>query len=369
MKDEKSNSGMDPLLLSFLRANDETEVQHHLGGLVADATPIVRKITKWGRLPDDAFQETTKRVIRQLWELRANRGNAITNYSYYVKVVASHVVKEQVREERPRYRSMVDGLRHTLNREPSLALWQSKNEGRMCGLSVWRFQEAMRTHSERLMALLDEPHSCEENVLQGCDAARIDYAELLTRLFHWLGHPILFQELVRIVRELKRVEDPVPGDWTEDVRTLGEWLPDPGRRPDQQAEWREFLRDLWEQIEHLPHLERLAYLLNFTAGDGQLEVFWVHGVATIRQTGAALRLTGEQFARLWPELTLNEDERRRAKACERDEERVAFLWRHLPLPDAAIAKMLGAERQKVINLRKAAANRLSRRLSNYKPAA
>jgi hypothetical protein len=110
-------------------------------------------------------------------------------------------------------------------------------------------------------------------------------------------------------------------------------------------------------------LQRLAYLLNFTAADGQLELFWAYGVATIRRIGAALQITEGQFAQVWPELTLDDEERRRAMALESYDEKFALLWQHLPLTDVAIAKMLGTERQKVINLRKAAGDRLSRRLA------
>jgi len=42
---------------------------------------------------------------------------------------------------------------------------------------------------------------------------------------------------------------------------------------------------------------------------------------------------------------------------------VARLWAALPLPDNAIAARLGATRQQVINLRKAARARLSRRMA------
>jgi hypothetical protein len=220
-----------------------------------------------------------------------------------------------------------------------------------------------------LVSLLDDPRSHEENILGANDAARVEYEVLLVRLFDWLGHPIRFQELVRIVRLLKRPQDlSLASDGERSIRTLSEWLPDTGRRPDQRAELRECLEQLWLQIERLPHLERMAYLLNFTAGDGQLEIFEIYCAATIRRIGATLSLTEEHFARVWPELRLGEEERHRVRACQNYDERFALLWRHLPLRDATIAKILGAERQKVINLRKAAATRLSRRLANGKAA-
>jgi hypothetical protein len=42
---------------------------------------------------------------------------------------------------------------------------------------------------------------------------------------------------------------------------------------------------------------------------------------------------------------------------------MAAVWNELPLEDAVIAERLGATRQQVINLRKCARARLSRRLA------
>jgi hypothetical protein len=174
-----------------------------------------------------------------------------------------------------------------------------------------------------------------------------------------------FDELVRVVCDLKGIEDPSPiFDDEEEGRRLSDWLTDKGPRPDEQAEWREFLERVWAEVEQLPRFQRLAYLLNFTAADGELDLFWAYGVATIRRIGGALQLTEEQFARLWPELSTDPDEHRRARALRSYDERIALLWQYLPLSDKVIARMLDTERQKVINLRKAAGSRLSRRLAH-----
>src|SRR5262249_7036888 len=180
------------------------------------------------------------------------------------------------------------------------------------------------------------------------------------------GHPIRYDNLVRIVCDLKRPGnfDPIVGIDEEEVSPLSELLPDVGPRPDERAEWVELLGRLWAEIEQLPLLQRIAYLLNFTAGDGQLELFWAYGVVSIRGLGTVLQLTEDQFARIWPELRMSDEERRRVEAVTTYNERFALLWQYLPLTDATIARSLGIERQKVINLRKAAGDRLSRRLAH-----
>ena len=252
----------------------------------------------------------------------------------------------------------MDALRHVLKRESSLAAWE-RDGHKLCGLAVWREQQRGRTHSERLTRLLDEPRTFMD--VTQCDPVNVSHTELLRRLFSWIGHPIRFDEMANIVCGLKQIEDLNPMIGGEaSGRVLSEWLPDNRRRPDEHAQWTEFLERLWAQIELLPRLHRLAYLLNFTAADGQLELFWVYGIVSIRRIGAVLQIAEEEFARVWPGLAVSDEARCRAKACENYDHKFAMLWQHLPLTDVAIASMLGTERQKVINLRKAAADRLSR---------
>jgi hypothetical protein len=294
-------------------------------------------------------------------------GSAIGNYLHYVQVVASRVVKGEVRQEHPEHRSLVDALRHVLKRDPSFAYWEAERQ-RLCGLSAWQDGRPSSEQSELLTRLLEQPRTFSDVLALDRDPAGLGYAELLKLLFEGVGHPIRFDQLVRIVGGLKQVVGPVSVGEVAG-RRLCEWLPDRRRRPDEQAEWKAFLERLWTRIVQLPRPHRLAYLLNFTAADGQVELFWVYGVASIRQIGAALELSEEQFARAWPLLNLDERMRGFVRACRSYDEKFAVLWQHLPMTDAAIAGLLDTERQKVINLRKTAAERLSRLMSRGKPAA
>lgn len=368
MNGQGSNPQIDPFLLPFLHTTDEAEARVLLAQLIDHVAPVIKKITGRSRDPEDAFQETTRLLIKQLWDLKADPdGKAISNYIHYVRVVASHVAKGQLRDEHPQRRSLVDALRYVLRSKAPFAVWENEFHERLCGLAAWRDQPTTFTRSKRLIQLLDCPHKLDEVVLPGRDARNLDHAELLAGIFNWVGHPIRFDELVRIVCDLKRIEEFTPIVETDEQngRPLSELLEDGGRRPDEEAEWREFLQRLWAEIEQLPPLQRIAYLLNFTAADGQLELFWTYGVVTLRRISEAMQLTEDHFARVWPELQLSEQEHRRAESLTSLDERFALLWQHLPLTDATIARMLGTERQKVINLRKAASDRLSRRMAHH----
>src|SRR5262249_10299037 len=96
------------------------------------------------------------------------------------------------------------------------------------------------------------------------------------------------------------------------------------------------LRALWDEIRRLPLRQRIALLFNLRddKGRGAIGLFPLLNVASIQMIAETLEMPVEELARLWNRLTLE---------------------------DALIAERLGATRQQVINLRKAARQRLAKR--------
>ncbi len=95
---------------------------------------------------------------------------------------------------------------------------------------------------------------------------------------------------------------------------------------------------VWQEIATLPARQRAALLLNLRDETGRsgLPLFVLAGIATLASLAAALELAPADLAALWPSL---------------------------PFDDLRIAERLGLTRQQVINLRKSARARLSRRLT------
>jgi hypothetical protein len=158
------------------------------------------------------------------------------------------------------------------------------------------------------------------------------HAEVLMEIFAGVHRPVLVEALVDF---LQRAWD-VPSELLEQPLTAvaGAVVPDRG----QQVQDLDFARALWREVRELRPLQRKALLLNLRY-DGDLDVLSVlilSGVATLAELAAALEL---------PEETL------------------VSLWKELPLQDTRIAELVGLTRQQVINLRKSARERLSRRLS------
>ncbi|HMG33059.1 MAG TPA: hypothetical protein VKM94_03900 [Blastocatellia bacterium] len=365
MRGQRPTQENDPLLVPFLDAADELAAQRLLQELIELAAPTIKKITAWARDPEDAFQKTAQQLVEQLWDLKSDpQRRAIGRYLRYVKVVASHVAKGQLRDEHPQRRSLVDALRYTLKANQRFTSWPNETRDSLWGLACWEGSPSLSPErSQHLKQLLDNPRLLDDVLVPS--SRTLDHADLLTKLFTWVGHPIRFDDLVKILCDFKQL-DPAPLVTTdvENERYVGELVPDAGPRPDEVAEWGEFLGQLWAEIEQLPRLQRSAYLLNFTAGDGQLELFWAYGVVSIRQIGRILELSEEQFAQLWQDVTLTDKDISRAHALRNYDERFALLWQYLPLSDAVIGRVLGVERQRIINLRKAASDRLTRRMTS-----
>ncbi len=367
MKDRGEEGQPDPLLLPLLQAADEAEAEDWLAVLIErHARPVIERVAGRGREAEDLRSEIVTRVIESLQNCRADpSGKLISNFSHYVSVVAANVCRDEQRRESPRRRSLKDSIRHLLNRQPQFALWFGTDQSQLCGLADWRDHAPGLPQDSGFRQMLDDPQGFSARALAGRDAQRLDHTELLTAIFNDLGRPLRFDDLVNLVAELQGVRDYAPETdvWDDDERNdpLAR-LPDTGPRPDEEAEWRQFLASVWREVERLPPLQRIAYLLNFTDADGEVALFWWHGVASIERIGATLEITDEQFARLWPLLPLSDEQRRRAASLKSYGEKFSLLWQRLPIEDATIAAMLGTTRQNVINLRQAARRRLSRRL-------
>jgi hypothetical protein len=138
----------------------------------------------------------------------------------------------------------------------------------------------------------------------------------------------------------------------------------PGLSPSQQsddAQARVGLKSIWQAIEQLPPLQRLALLLNFT--DGKIEWFWLSGIVSIRDIGRKLRLTPDQFNRLWVLMEWNEIRREQARGLTEYDEKFALLWQQLPLNDLTIATLLETTQSNVIALRQTARHQLRHRIN------
>ena len=346
----------DPLLLPFLNAGAEAEALDILTALIrGHAEPIIKaiighklRVSADGRAAqeaEDVQSEVVLHLLGKLRELKADpSARGIGNFRSYVAVTTHHACHEFLRRKYPQRWRLKNRLRYLLTHHEAFALWGDENEEWLCGYGAWRAHHKRRAEASKLELLRDTQSAAQRLGLAGRNLQLINVAELVDSIFKYMDAPVELDGLVTVVADLQGVKD-MPeraAGVGEDDEDGGEYerAADPRADVGREVEQRIYVERLWEEICQLPVRQRVALLLNLkgAAGTDAIALFPLTGVASIRQIAAALEIKSEAFAALWNEL---------------------------PLEDAAIAARLGVTRQQVINLRKSARDRLTRRMKDF----
>ncbi len=339
----------DAVLLPFLRAGDEPASSRAVQQLICEyAQPIIGNIIRnklrvghsadrdlTGEESDDLISDVTLKLVGRLRELRSDpSAKAIKNFRGYVAVAAYHACDEYLRRKYPKRHSLKNQLRYVLTHRQGFAVWGNEEGVLFCGFAEWKNQKHSKEPA-KLRESLDE-----QALLAGSTSPKLSLPDLLSVIFDRNGGPFELDDLVSLVAELRQIKDaPAPfisiddanAAYSDQVRSEG--------RLDAKMDQRSQLKKLWEEICALPPRQRVALLLSLrdTNGRGVLTLFPLIGIASIRQIAETLAMSMEKLA---------------------------TLWNQLPIEDAIIAGFLGITRQQVINLRKCARARLSRKIGS-----
>ena len=354
LEPEKVNLEVDPLLLPYLQATDESDSQRLAEQLVVgQAGPIIHGIIKnklpvsldhstWNRDNQDAEDVRSETVLELLAWLRKFRtdpeNNLISNFRGFVAALAYRACSSYLRKKHPQRLSLKNKIYYVLTHNPDFALWKSSDEEWLCGFAAWKDRDVC-VSTARLQLMRENPRAFEHAALPRCDVQRMTSADLLAAIFTWTDTPIRLGDLVSAVGELWGIRDQIPDNRSQEGRSGNQSDRFQGAQPDHTAEveQRGYLQRIWVEIGELPLRQRCALLLNLTEspGHGVIALLPIIGIASVRQIALALGMADEHLARIWNDL---------------------------PLDDAAIAAHLGVTRQQVINLRKSARERLVRRM-------
>jgi len=297
---------LDPLLHAYVRGSDE-EAGDTLEALLRDtALPVIRSVVA-ARLPrerddaEDVGNEIVMQVVRRLRTARDESAQAIGSFRAYVATVAHRACDAYLRQKYPeRYR-----LR---NRVQYLAT---------------HHREFMM--GDRVVALA--PHPAVGQPLSAGGARGLSGESLIAAMRDVLRDgPLDIDALVnRLAGGLDRESEEVVE------------VEDPSRGAAFTLEQQSHLRRLWNELVQLPRAQRAALLLGLRGADGEemTSLLPLIGIASIAEIARVLEIELERFA---------------------------VIWNELPWSDARIADLLGITRQQVINLRKSARERLTRRM-------
>lgn len=347
-----TSAAIDVSLLSFLRSADEREEELLLTRLISEyADPTVRRVlrnklkfysnhdaAKYSN-PDleEIYYDVQLHLLQKLRDLKRDPSHRpVSNLQSYITSIAHHRCDEYLRHKYPARRRLKDRVRYQLTIQQEFRLWENKEIGWLAGLSTWGeaqcegLKEFDAQSNGSLLKTLSEK-------LQDVDAPRLKLQQLLKIIFTACGHPLELDSLTGLIAKLQRVEDHSVKSLTEENIYLVEAVIEPQAEPDVVLQYRQLLQYLWSEICRLSRRQRIALLFNLKSPNGVnvITLLPVTQVATFEQIAEALEIPVELFE---------------------------SIWSRLPMDDLSIAEYLGATRQQIINLRKNAREKLSRRM-------
>ncbi|MFM9915854.1 MAG: hypothetical protein ACKVOX_08605 [Rhizobacter sp.] len=312
-------------------------------------------------------------VILRLWERHgAAPDRAWDDLGSYAASVTYNAWSDHLREKYPKRASLKNRLRYFVSHQPRYASWNSADGELLIGLHGWQLGGTEPVSDARVAALRDGRERLAPASVPRKDMERYaaeDWDRLLSALFERLQAPITLDDLVSVAATLLKLQE----DRTESLDEMFEDenapdLPDPSAEsPQQRAEVRSMLHQLWGAVLALKPDYRTAYLLNLPGAGktrGDIEVFLIHGIASIPDMASAVGLDAEQYQIAFAQLELDVSARAQVERCSADAERFQILWYHLPLLDSLIGTLLRLEAQQVINRRMLALRELARLMAH-----
>ena len=307
----------DALVSSLIAATDETERAALIGALIARAAPTIDAIVgryRGGSLSDDDLRDLRGTVmlhlVGRLSEASRGEGAFIVSFDDFVARMVFNAANDALRAKFPRRTRLKNQIRYAVTHDPRFALWRTAG-GMTAGFT----------------ALLGrDPASAAPAAVEGHSD---NLGETLAALFAAAGAPLLLEDAVDAVALLWNVEE--ADQVSVEALVVSE-------QPTAKAiEQRGYLVAVWREIAALRSQQRAALLLNLRDSEGvsAIELFVLLGLAGIDEIAVVLEMSAEALT---------------------------AIWNTLPLDDLTIARMLGVNRQRVINLRRAARDRLGRRM-------
>lgn len=334
--------GSDPLLRGYLDAADSTTADRALHALLSEhAAPVIERLLQQknrasGRAnparghSEDIASAARELLIAQLLALRSGeRDTPISDFRAYTAGVAYSCWAQHLRTDNPQRSMLLNRVRYLLENRTrcgGFALWQSGTGRKWCGYPQWE-SKADPAATPKLARLVADPQPTVREVFGDRYWQRNELGTLIVDLFDWLEGPIELRDLVLVISEILEISDRTDAleltDLSDEDATARRQQP----TPDEELAWKEYLTWLWSEIGRLSPPQAASFLLNSNV----LREFELFGLASIRSVATRIAIAPEQLAKLWQDL---------------------------PVSDLTIAAELRCARQQVINLRRAARDKL-----------
>jgi hypothetical protein len=289
----------------------------------------------------DLIQEALAEWLTELRKIgRQPDTSSIRDARGLAATITYRVCYGWLRRRSPHRHAFRNRLQYLLTRQAGFALWTGTADGSqllVAGFAAWR--DRAHVPAGTLRDLSGDERFLSQVGKFIADKQDVKLGHFVKVIFDSVGGPVAFNDLLNVTLTVLQIRDE-PFASTESTQEMGGVHLSQTEDVGLLVETRIFLKRLWEEVCALPRGQRAALLLNLRDADGGgcLGLLPATGVATIRQIAEVLEIADERFAE---------------------------MWQRLPLDDAAIAGLLDLTRQQVINLRKSARERLTRRLKGF----
>jgi len=315
-----SQEGPEDLLAQFLDCSDPDEAERFLEKLVQEqALPVVEKVVGSkirGATGEDVRSEVLADLISRLRELKASGDReTIRDFRAYSAVAAYHGCDKYYRRAFPQRFRLENQLRYLLGKHVRLEIWVAPDGEWICG-NKGRKKGLPRLESIEKMDRVDATWASSREAIR-----------LVERILDESSAPLPFNDLVERVAKHWRISD------KHELRGLD--LAHQGPSVETKLTERAWLKRVWSEIGSLPRAQRISLLLNLRdeRGEAALTLLPMTGIASLAQIASAVEMSVEELTR---------------------------VWKGLPLDDLRIAARLGLNRQRVIDLRRSARQRLNK---------
>jgi len=351
MSDVARTPTIDAVITALLQAPDDAEAMRlaEEAARHADAAmrgPIARRLRAIGARPGDAAGEATLAEVRaeaadhlaaRLLTLRrgahgAAEARTIGDLRTHASGLAGRIADGWARRRHAGRARLRNRLRYLLARDRRFMLRPTPDEEWRCGLAgrdARTFASGEAAGPGRRMP--EVPPTAARGREPAIDPTPVALAALVLDLLTRAGGPVDLEQLTDAIAD--RVIAPSPGGDGEVTHAR-----DAADEEEMAAaDPRGWLERLWAEIAALPPMCRTTIVLGLRDADGHgvLGLFPSAGVAGLRLIAETTGLTPE---------------------------RLAEMWKGLPLDDNGIAARIGVTRPQVTLLRRAARARLARRM-------
>ena len=317
----------------FLKSEDESASEAILARLITNTIePVASRIIRYrlatggssaaGEI-EDLVSDTVLDALRRLraWK-SAPDGDPIRSLDGFAAILAHRKCTDYFRRRHPERWRLKTRLRYVLTQHPELSAWEDANAEFVAGFSKWKGQPAGSIDEDAIMQTAELHKTASSGSL----------LNTVLVLFRVCGKPLPMDSVVSISARLLGIQDS-PMAHPDRLQEF----PSTDTPALTTMEQHSYLKSLWQEIQQLPERQSAALLLSLRDNEGSplLPLLPSAGIASFQNLAQLLHLSEDVF---------------------RD------LWNKLPLADDSIGALLGLTRQQVINLRKSARERLSRRL-------